>query len=314
MMIRLRSAALGAAALAALAPWARAETYYFPPLPVTVRFAPDARSPFCASRELSARLAPDFAVIGGAEVAYPDLELRCEPYEGGRARFRLIDERGKTADEFKVKVSTERDAFDSTAFLVARRLATGRKTIRAALSAFQERARYGYGKGGTSAFEGGNWTSAAESLFKALESDLEPGYLYFGLYASHAKLGHAAQARWYLMVYCASEGENPVNLGARRLAYLREMPRSGSAPAPGDLSRFRNLRDQKQWGGAIWELKTLIAAAPWTVEAYDALADSYKALGWELLEDNWRRRAKLARKAANDDRLHRRLLDALQAP
>lgn len=313
-MIRLHATALSAAALAAFAPWARAETYYFPALPATVRFTPDARSPFCASRELSARLAPDFATIGGPEVAYPDLELRCEPHDDGRVRLRLIDERGKTADEFKVKVAPGRDAFDSTAFLVARRLATGRKTIRAALAAFQERARYGYGKGGTSAFEAGNWTSAADSLFKALESDLEPGYLYFGLYASHAKLGHAAQARWYLMAYCESEGANPVKLGERRLAYLREMPRSGAAPPPGDLSRFRSLRDQKQWGGAIWELKNLIEAAPWTVEAYDALADSYKALGWELLEDNWRRRAKLARKTADDDRLHRRLLDALQAP
>jgi len=44
------------------------------------------------------------------------------------------------------------------------------------------------------------------------------------------------------------------------------------------------------------------------------LADSYEVLGWDLFEDNWRRRAKLARKTANDNRLHRNILDALQNP
>lgn len=293
---------------------ARAEVYYVPAFPVSLRFSADTGSSFCSSKELADRIAPYFATIGGAELKHPDLDLRCENHDAGRVRFRVIDERGKVADEFKVKVLPSRDTYDATAFLVSRRLATGRKTIHAALTAFQDRARYGYGSNGTSDFDAGRWEPAADSLYKALESGLDPGYLYFGLYASHAKLGHAAQARWYLMMYCKSVGENPVKLGARRLAYLREMPRSNSAPRPYDLSRFTALQKQRNWSGAIRELKTLIAAAPWAVEAYDMLADSYKVLGWDLFEDTWRRRAKLARKTADDGRMHRRLLDALQGP
>lgn len=300
------------AAALSLTPQARAEVYYVPALPVTVRFIADRSSPFCSSRELSDRIVPYFATIGGPEIAYSDLDLRCESYDEGRVQFKVLDERGKVADEFKVTVHPSGDTFDATAFLVARRLATGRKTIRAALTTFQDRARYGYGAGGTSDFDAGRWESAAGSFYRALESGLDPGYLYFGLYASHAKLGHAAQARWYLMLYCRSEGEIPAKLGAGRLAYLREMPPSNASPEPFDLSRFTAMSDRKNWDGAITELKKIVEAAPWTVEAYEMLADSYKVLGWDLFEENWRRRAKLARKTADDDRLHRRLLDALQ--
>lgn len=287
--------------------------YSVPSFPVTLRFTADASSAFCTSAELSRRIAPYFATIGGTELQNPDLDLRCEFHDEDRVRFRLVDERGKTADEFKVTVLNDRDTFDQTAFLVARRLATGRKTIRAALTAFRDRARYGYGRGGTSDFEAGRWEPAAGSFHRALESGLEPGYLYFGLYASHAKLGHVAQARWYLMMYCKSEGKNPAKLDARTLAFLREMPRSAATPEAFDLSRFELMRDGQNWDGVIWELRKLVEAAPWGVEAYEMLADSYEAIGWDLLEDNWRQRAKLARKTASDDQLHRRLLDALES-
>lgn len=313
MIAPIRLLGVFAAGLA-IAAEARAEAYYIPALPASVRLIADAGSPFCSSKELPDRIAPYVATLGGADLSYPDLDLRCEALDEGRVRFQVIDERGKVVDEFKVAVQPDRDTYDPTAYLVSRRLATGRKTIQAALRAFQDRARYGYGRGGTTDFDAGRWEAAAGSLYKALESGLDPGYLYFGLYVSHAKLGHAAQARWYLMMYCKSEGANPAKLDARRLAYLREMPRSEAAPAPYDLSRFTALQNQKNWTGAILELKNLIEAAPWAVEAYELLADSYKVLGWDLLEDNWRRRAKLARKTADDDRLHRRLLDALQGP
>ncbi|MBI2386303.1 MAG: hypothetical protein HYV14_09850 [Elusimicrobia bacterium] len=312
--MRTELAAAAIATILTLASAARAEVYSVPAFPVTLRFTADAQSPFCSSAELSRRIAPYFATIGGTELQYPDLDLRCETHDAERVRFRLIDENGKTADEFKVTVLDDRDTFDQTAFLVARRLATGRKTIRAALTAFRGRARYGYGRGGTSDFEAGRWEPAAGSFYRALESGLEPSYLYFGLYASHAKLGHAAQARWYLMMYCKSEGKNPAKLDAQALAYLREMPRSADTPEAFDLSRFEIMRDGQNWDGVIWELRKLVEAAPWGVEAYEMLADSYKAIGWDLFEENWRQRAKLARKTANDDQLHRRLLDALEGP
>lgn len=297
--------------LAASAP-ADAKSYSFPPFPVQIKFESDPNSPFCLSPKLPARIARDFVSINDTE--NPDLVLRCEAYDEERVRFRVVDGNGKVADEFKVKVPPDAANYDTAAFLVSRRLATGKKTIRAALTTYQDRVRYGYGKTGSSAFDAGEWGEAAGTLYGALESGMSPGYLYFGLYAAHAKMGHAAQARWYLMAYCESEGKNPAKLDARQLSYLREMPRlnpAQSPPAPIDLSDLRARLAQHQWGAVIWELKTVVEAAPWTVEAYDAIANAYKALGWELLEDNWRERAKLARKTASDKRMHERLLDAL---
>ena len=183
--------------------------------------------------------------------------------------------------------------------------------------AYQDRARYGYGKGGSSSFEAGDWNGAADSLFKALESGLSPSYLYFGLYAAHAKLGHPAQARWYLMAYCEEEGKNPAKLNPLQLSYLREIPRldpSTAPPEPMDLAPMRAEIAQKHWGSVIALLKVVVEEAPWTIEAYDALARSYDALGWKILADDWRRRGKLARETAGDRRMHERLLDALQGP
>ncbi len=91
-------------------------------------------------------------------------------------------------------------------------------------------------------------------------------------------------------------------------------PPAGASPEPADLSRWRALTAEKKWSAAMFELKDLIEKAPWTVEAYDALADAYGAVGWDLFEENWRRRAKLARRTAGDKGLHEDLLEALQAP
>lgn len=292
---------------------AGAEVYYFPALPASVRFVPDPRVPFCSSNELFERLGHVFESVS-KNAGYADFELRCETNGTDEVAFRLLDAAGKKADYIEASVNPDRSSYDATAFLVGRRLSTGRKTIKAVLSLYQDRLRYGYGSGGNSSFDAGDWSASAASFYKALESGLEPEFLYFGLYASHAKLGHAARARWYLMAHCAEAGVNPAKLSDAKLAFLRSVPRSTYAPAPASLDRFRGLQAAKQWGAAISELKDLIEIAPWTVEAYEALAKSYDALGWTLLADNWRARGKLARRVKDDDKLHGRLLDALQGP
>ncbi|MDE2143933.1 MAG: hypothetical protein KGL74_14285 [Elusimicrobia bacterium] len=296
----------------------RAKDYYFPPLPVSIGFAPDGSSPFCASSELRSRLTPYFLSFdppsGGLP---PDLTLRCEAYDGDRVKFTVFDGAGNDVDHFKVKVIPRRETYDSTAFLAARALATGKKTLRAALQAYRADIRYSAAKLGSDDFAAGNWNDAAYRLYRALEGDAPAEPLYFGLYASHAKLGHAAQARWYLMAFCKASGKRPTRLTDRQLAYLRAMPShdpSDPLPGPVDLSEWRRRRDARQWGAAIDELKSVIERAPWAVAAYDALADSYQALGWGPLEDDWRERAKIARKVSNDKNMQKDLLDALQSP
>lgn len=304
--------------LAALAAPAGAKNYSVPALPATVvLFVPDQRVSFCVSDELRARITPYFAVVSGPnELSYPDLRLDCEAYDAERVAFTLRNSKGDPVDQFKVHVLADRSTYDSTAFLVARRLATGSKTIRAALTAYLANSSYLYAAGGIKAFDAGDWTNAADKLYRGLESGAPTTASYFGLYAAHAKLGHAARARWYLMEYCESEGKRLSKLDAKQLSYLREIqpPAPGEAPAAGDLSRYHSLVSDRNWAGAIFELKDVISQAPWTVEAYDALANAYKAVGWDLFEDNWRARAKLARKTANDKRLHEDLLDAIQTP
>ncbi len=305
--------------VAAAAAPAQAKQYYFPALPVNVAYSPDASSKFCVSPLLHERLRTDFMTFDaqGGAVA-PDLTIRCAPYDADRVRFTVTDAHGASVDDFKAKVVYDKpESFDATAFLVARRVATGKKTLKAALNEYRANVRWVYGKLGTDDFEAGRWESATARLYRALESDAKPDVFYFGLYAAHAKLGHAAQARWYFMTFCRATGKSPKKLNAQQLAFLREMPAHDPAqplPAPYDLSEWRRLRDARQWSGAIVELKNVIEQAPWTVEAYDALADSYKALGWGPLEDVWRERASVARKVAGDKGLQEDLLDALQGP
>lgn len=313
----MNASAIAALAILAAAP-ARAKDYYFPPLPVSIAFAPDPGSPFCVSNELRARLSPYFLSFdppsGGLP---PDLTLRCEAYDQDRVKFTVLDGAGNDVDRFKVKVIPRRAAYDSTAFLAARALATGKKTLRAALQAYRADLRYSVAKLGVDDFAAGQWNDAAYRLYRALESDAPAEPLYFGLYASHAKLGHAAQARWYLMAFCKASGRRPSKLSDRQLAYLRGMPSHGASdplPGPVDLSEWRRRRDARQWGAAIDELKSVIEQAPWAVAAYDALADSYRALGWGPLEDDWRERAKVARKVSEDKSLQKDLIDALQSP
>lgn len=306
------------ALLAVLAAPAAATNYSVPYLPASVvLFVPDASSSFCASDELRSRINPYFAVVADSDhLSYPDLRLDCEPHDDGRVQFTLRNSKGDVVDRFRAKILADRSTYDTTAFLVARRLATGSKTIKAALTAYLANSRYQYAGGGIKAFDAGDWTSAADMLYRGLESDAPPTASYFGLYAAHARLGHAARARWYLMEYCESEGKRLSKLDATQLSYLKEIrpPAPGELPAPGDLSRYRSFVADRNWVGAIFELKDLISRAPWTVEAYDALADAYKAVGWDLFEANWRQRAKLARRTAADKRVHEELLDAIQTP
>lgn len=316
-MTRNRAAAL--LLIAAAAAPAQGKLYYFPALPVTVAYSPDASSKFCASPLLHERLRTDFMTFDAQNGAVaPDLTVRCEAYDADRVKFTVTDVHGAAVDDFKVNVVYAKpESFDATAFLVARRLATGKRTLRVALDEYRANVRWVYGKLGTDDFGAGQWESSAARLYRALESDAKPDVFYFGLYASHAKLGHAAQARWYLMAFCQATGKSPKKLNATQLAFLREMPprdASQPLPAPYDLSEWRRLRDAHQWSGAIIELKNVVEQAPWTVEAYDALADSYKSLGWGPLEDVWRQRASVARKVAGDRGLQEDILDALQGP
>jgi hypothetical protein len=192
---------------------ASATVYYLPSLPARVQLTAHAGSDFCNSAELMERLRMEFSLVDTPDaLQYPDLWLRCENHEGNRIHFALLDHQDKTVDEFKMKLVDGRNAYPSLAYLVARRLGTGKKSIAASLRAYLANSRYSNAGGGVQAFDQGDWTTAADKLYRGLESDAPTTAAYFGLYAAHAKLGHAAQARWYMMEYCESEGRRPTRL------------------------------------------------------------------------------------------------------
>lgn len=306
-------------ALSLSAPAGAAEPISLPLLPVHARLDSDGPSPFCASSELKRNLR-SWAFAGifsrGETSPVTDLVVSCARVDETLARITVTDRDGAPVESFKTLVSASSGDFENIAFLVARRLAKGRKTIEAALVAHRSNLRYSAAQRGAQALADGDWTTAAGSLYAALESDASPAPLYYGLYVAHAKLGSRMRARWYLLLFCEEIGKRPDELPEAQLAALRSMVRAeraddGYAAAP--AAEWRRLTAQKRGYESAVLLKAAIERAPWLVEGHLALADAYEAIGWGPLEDGWRRRGRLARKAQGRTRNHESL-DRLENP
>lgn len=307
------------AAVALLAVSAVAEggrRFQIPNLPVRVELVSDGGA-FCDSEALRERLeAFAFASVRRTRDSAADLRVRCESAGSERARVAALDRAGDEIDSFKVKISPRPADFEATAFLVARRFAASRRTIKPALIAYQANLRFAEGKTGESAFAAQRWDAASERFFAALESDAPTAPLYFGLYASHARLGQEARARWYLLAYCVERGLAPEDLTPAQLSHLRRLPGSATPSAGFDArqsAEWKRLRDARLWSAALFELKEIARAAPWTVDAYDAIADVYEQLKWDELERAWRERAKVARRAAGKVSFHESLYRVLES-
>lgn len=290
---------------------AAAKSYQLPRLPARVALLDDG-SPFCASEPLRERLeAFAFGSVARGE-SEPDLTVRCAAHDARRALVSVEDWKGRVADSFKVKISPDPRHFEATGFLVARRLAGSRKVISPALKAYRANVRRAEGKAGEEDFASARWTDASRRLYAALESDAPAEPFYFGLHAAHARLGHEARARWYLLAFCAASGKRPDRLEKAQLAYLRELAPAPPQPwTPDALAELERLRGERLWASALEHLKGVVERAPWTVAAYDGIADIYETLKWDELEEPWRERGRIARRVNADKRLQESLLDAL---
>lgn len=285
-----------------------------PLLPVHVRLDADRASPFCSSTELKSALAGwAFGTVFKAGEFSPatDLVVTCASHDAERALITVTDRGGGHVESFKTKVTDSQGFFENIGYLVARRLAKGRKTIEAALVAHRANLRGSAAQRGAQALAAADWAGAAESLYPALESDADPAPLYYGLYLAHARLGNVLHGRWYLLAYCEAAGKRPDQLTGEQLRPLREMtraPRTDDGFAAASMSRYRKLTAEKRGAEAIHLMKQVLEKAPWVVEGYEALADGYGKLDWGPLEDTWRRRAKIARNASKNKRNHDSLL------
>lgn len=285
-----------------------------PLLPVHVRLDADRASPFCSSAELQSALAGwAFGTVfkTGENSPATDLVLTCAPHDAQRVLITVTDRDGEHVESFKTKVTDSQDFFENIGFLIARRLAKGRKTIGAALVAHRANLRGSAAQRGAQALAAADWAGAADSLYRALESDADPAPLYYGLYLAHARLGNVLLGRWYLLTYCEASEKRPDQLTAEQLRPLREMTRTARTDdgfAAASMSRYRMLTAEKRGAEAMLLMKQTLEKAPWVVEGYEALADGYGKLDWGPLEDSWRRRAKIARKASRHKRNHESLL------
>lgn len=291
------------------------EPVSLPLLPIHARLDAGPGAAFCSSDELKAALAGwAFASVfrSGEYSPVTDLVVTCTRHDAGRALISVTDRDGAPVEDFRTKITDSRQDFDGIAFLVARRLAKGRKTIEAALVAHRANLRASAAERGAQALADSDWATAADSLYRALESDAEPAALYYGLYVAHARLGSALRARWYLLLYCEAVDKRPDELTPAQLAPLLSIVRASRSDdgfAAASMSEWRRLVAEKRGHDAAFLLKSILERAPWTVDGYFALADVCEEIRWGPLEDGWRKRGKLARKAQvrtkNHEILHR---------
>lgn len=290
------------------------EPVSLPLLPVHARLDADRGAAFCSSDEFKTALAGwAFASVSRSSEhsLVTDLIVTCARHDKGRALISVTDRDGAPVEAFKTKITDSRQDFDGIAFLVARRLAKGRRTIEAALVAHRSNLRNSAAQRGAQALAAADWTGAAGSLYRALESDADPAPLYYGLYVAHARLGDVLLGRWYLLAYCEAASKRPDQLTDEQLRPLREITRaqrSDDGFAGASMSRYRRLAAEKRGAEAMRLMKQILEKAPWVVEGYEALADGYGKLDWGPLEDSWRRRAKIARKASRNKRNHESLI------
>lgn len=228
---------------------------------------------------------------------YPlDFTVRCAA-DAASVRLDVRDRDGRAVASAEQARTRDADA----AYLLARGLAKDPAMIAASLDIYRRDAADS-AHAGAERFAARDWNKAARDLFFALESDVNPVPLYFGLYAAHAHLGHPRLAFWYLLCFLREARRSPAELNEEQLAPLREL---ASAKGLAELVLERDatlLFIVKQRlalrGGRVNEIYELdrkaVEESPWTVAAYDALVRVQELEHWDALASSWRRRRDLA--------------------
>lgn len=297
--------------LLALAIPARAADFDLPGLPA--RLALQGGGGLCDSKELRSELAYRFLRVVGASEPH-DVKAACESSSDALV-LKLSSVNGAGIAKFTVDRSPGSE--DShTAFLAAAAVAKDAEVIRAALDIYVYRNADLADAGARALYYDDRAGEASEYLAQALESDLEPAALYFGLYQASAKLGRPEQAKWYLEAFLKASGHKAKDLTDRQVKPLVAVSASGSSggtAADDGFAEYERLARAHQWHSALYRLKAIVAAAPWYEPAYVALAQSYDRIGWKRLVPIWRARAVFVRGLNRDAALGRSVEERLDA-
>jgi hypothetical protein len=296
--------------LLTLAASAAAYEYDLPALPVRVAFSGGGQT--CQSEALRGELAYRFLRVGDARES-SELDIRC--HESAALLVLDVYASGRGIGRFKVERSAGSDE-RTTAYLAAAAAAKDSEVIAAALDAYVARNASLAAAGADDLSAGTDWSLAAQHLAAALDSDLPAAPIYFGLYRAHAELGHPIKAKWYLEAFLRAAARRPSELTdaqARPLIKAQASGASDAADADSRFAEYSGLASRKQWHAALYQLREIVAQAPWYEPAYVSLAQSYDRIGWKRLAIIWRARAVFARKLNKDARLGKEIEARLDA-
>ena len=217
-----------------------------------------------------------------------DYVIRCRS-EKSEARLSVLDWNDVLVTE---AVEPSAGAAD-TSVRLAVKLARDPRLIASVIGLYQDDA-FRSAKIGAEQWGRGEWEKAAANFFFALESDVNPVPMYFGLYETHAKLGNVAKAYWYLLCFLRESGKTPLQLEDRQLAALRglDAPSMLKAAMRAPPVRLEVLFAARE--GRINELAHVLrdtaALAPWDLRVHDALITLYEGKKWHELSRAWRAR------------------------
>lgn len=273
---------------------APAAAYDLPALPVYVEL--HGASPVCGSQALLDNLNSRFTRVTSDN---PDLHISCR--EGEDLILEVRTAAGKGIARFTVEISPTSKP-ETLAYLGAAHLAKDRDVIDAALSASMA---HNANLAGPAAefLAQGDLIRAAGHFTAALESDLDPRVLYYGLYLTAARRGRLRDAKWHLAAFAKSSELAPRDLTDEQLrAFIDARNAGGDRPADTDATflEYENAARAHKWNEALYHLRELLVDAPWYEPAYHALARTYEAAKWKRLAKHWEKRASFVRKLNKD--------------
>lgn len=221
-----------------------------------------------------------------------DFTVRCRS-EKRQVRLLVSDWSGKPVTE----VSRPRVRDWITDSNLAHDLSQDPKFIAAAVGVHQRDASRS-AEAAAEQWKRGEWRKAADNFFFALESDVNPAPMYYGLYESHAKLGEFDKAYWYLLCFLKASGRAPQQLEERQLAALRDIGapallKAAMAAPKVNLELLFALREGMMVSVA-WQVRETARTQPWNLPAHDLLIRMYEQRGWTGLAKAWRARRDLA--------------------
>lgn len=290
-------------AAAMLAVPARAEERYsLPALPVMVSLSGDGI--LCGSPELLSHLNYRFLHVVASGDG-DDLQLTCS--ESSSQLVLDVRDGSKGIGRFRIERSGSSKTA-TTAYLAAHAVAKDKEVVAAALNAYVERnARLA--DIGAQELQQGNWSAAADDLNRSLESELKPATLYYWLYRAEAEMGHPVRAKWFLAAFLKAQGLKASELTDEQVAPLTKLLRSGAkddlTQPDADFDAYQAAAAEHDWHRALYQLRQIVARAPWYEPAYVSLAQTYKGIGWKRLAGVWAERAAFAGRLNKDEGLGR---------